>query len=175
MSFADDHEEERRLAIKNATAHIADGKHFPARDLAESITIVRDKLLKEYGTLEDAIDALDAVSEQKKGLVMMARSFGTRLLEVALVNPKALRRVAEAFGQLADNGAQDPRAERIISAYACCSSFPPTFTELKAAFIDRFRESQWRADFAVRKTLQFLNLPLRRSRRGRPPGSKNKI
>jgi hypothetical protein len=174
MSFADDQEEERRLAIENARARIAHGKHFPARDLAENIAIVRDMLLKEYGTLADAIDALDAISEQEKGPVMMARRFGTRLLEVALINPEALRRVAEAFSQLADDGAQDPRAERIISAYEDCP-FPPTFAELKRAFIERFGDNRWPADFAVRKTLQSLDLPLGTATLGRPPGSKNKI
>jgi hypothetical protein len=197
MSFADDRMEERRSAIENARARIAHGKHFPARDLAENITIVRNMLLKEYGTLEDAIDALDAVPENKpeavsenkleavsgnkleavsrEGLVIVARRFGTLLLAVALINPKALRQVARAFGQLAADRTEDPRAERIISAYEDCSSFPPTFTEVKRRFIDRFCESRWRGDFAVRKTLQSLNLPLHRSTRGRPPGSKNKI
>lgn len=175
MSLADDRKEERRSAIENARMRIAYGKHFLARDLAENITIVRDMLLKEYGTLEDAIDALDLVSEQEKSLVVVAQRFGTRLLQVALANPKALGRVAEAFDQLADDGAKDPRADQIISAYAYCSSFPPNFTELKRTFIRRFGENRWRGDFAVRKTLQSLDLPLLTSKRGRPPGSKNKI
>ena len=101
--------------------------------------------------------------------------FATQLLQLALINPKLLQRVAEAFETLAESGSVDPRAERIITAYEQCLRFAPSFRELKRAFIDEFGESQWRGDFTVRKTLRLLDLPIRESPRGRPTGSKSRI
>lgn len=175
MSLADDEAAEYETAIENAKAHIAYGKHFPLRQFTRDINILRNMLVAKYGTLWRAVDALIDVDEQNEGIVSLARSFGMSLLRVALINPKALRLVAEAFRKLEDTGAVDPRAEAIISAYEDCEFFPPTLGELKRAFIARFGESRWKGDFSIRDTLRFLELRLSKSKRGRPLGAKSKL
>jgi hypothetical protein len=182
---------ERLKAIVNARLRIAYGKHFPLRQLAGHIAVVRQMLLEEYGTVLSAVDALywsaekaldtlywsmekepDGINQERKELMMLARVLGTRLFQVAIASPKYLGKIAEALWKL-DPGAVDPRAEAILTAYEECGSFPPAFSELKRAFIARFGESRWRGDYSVRKTLRSLGLPLSKSKRGRPPGAKS--
>ena len=174
MSLIDDQAAELEAAIQNAKARLAYGKHFPARQLAKQIQCLRKMLVTEYGTLERAVDALSDSDEQNKGNVMLAHLFGTSLLKAALINPKAIRFIAEAFGKLEDRRAiGGRRAMAIITAYEECDLFPPTLGELRHKFIARFGEDHWRSDFSVRDTLRSLDLPLRKSRVGRPPGAKS--
>jgi hypothetical protein len=169
VSWVDDQAAKFEAAIRNAKARIAYGKHFPARQLAEEIQALRKMLLKEYGTLERALDALQSTQEPS-GIVTLAQSYARQLLSVALVSPRALRLVGEAFAKLQDSGAEDPRAMNIIDAYEHCESWPPTFGELKRTFIARSGVNCWRSsDFSVRKTLKSLELPLAGDRLGRPP------
>jgi hypothetical protein len=161
-------------AIEDARARIAYGKNFKARQAATTITAFREMLLKEYGTWPRVLSALD-VLRRDKPFVMLAEHFGLNLLKAALINPKALRLIADALQKLDQPRAVDHRATAIISAYKTCGSFPPSFIELKRAFVARFGESRWRGDFSVRKTLRSLNLPLSKSKRGRPIGSRSKI
>jgi hypothetical protein len=169
VSWVDDQAAEFEAAIRNAKARIAYGKHFPARQLAKEIEALRKMLLEEYGTLECALDALQS-TEEPSGIITLAQSYARQLLSVVLVSPKALRLVAEAFGRLQDSGVEDPRAMNIIDAYEHCEPWPPTFGELKRTFIARSGVDCWRsADFAVRKTLKSLRLPLAKDKVGRPP------
>jgi hypothetical protein len=175
MSLADDLGAQRYRAIEDARDRIAYGKHFPLRQLAENLTILREMLVKQYGTLKDAAEALESWQERENGALMVAHELGTQLLQFALINPKLLSLIAEFLGKPGDKGAVDPRAEQIITAYEYCLRFPPSFTEVRDAFICEFGESRWPDDFGVRKTLRFLDLPLRKSKRGRPSGAKSKI
>jgi hypothetical protein len=181
MSWVDDITAEREAAIRNATARIAHGKHFPARQLAQDISIVGQLLVKEYGTLENTLERLRTFnllapsSEPDRATFLLAQTRALDLLAVTLINPKALHLIADAFRKLEDTGAIDLRAMAIINAYEDCESFPPTFGELKRKFIARSGEDRWRGDFPVRDTLRFLKLPLRESKRGRPPGAKSAL
>jgi hypothetical protein len=175
VSRIDDLAAERAAAIENAKRRIAHGKHFPARQLAEKITVLRKMLLEEYGTLDRALDALRDVNNANNGIIRLAQSFGVTLLSVALVSPKALRLVGEAFAKLQHPAVIDPRATAIISAYEQCQLFPPTFGELKHEVIARFGENRWPWDFPVRDTLRFLERPLSKSKRGRPIGARSQL
>jgi hypothetical protein len=171
MSLVDDHLAEYEAAIKNAKERIAYGKHFGARDLAVSVCALRKLLLEEYGTLEKVIDALRSASgdwRKAPALVVVAKGVALSLLEVALINPKAIWLVGEAFKKIEDEGKKDPRATEIITAYEHCESLPPSFRELKREFITRFGEGRWPGNFAVRDRLRFLRLPLRKGKPGRP-------
>ena len=174
MSLDDNTALFKNSTIQNARAHVAHGKHFELRQLASRITSLRQELLREHGTLEAGLDALMLNVHAEEGLLARAGHFGTRLLQFVLIDPKLLRALAQEFRKLQDKGAVDPRAENIITAYKHCVAFPPSFTEVKHVFIGRFGESRWRGDFAVRKTLRSLDLPLSKSKRGRPKGSKSK-
>ena len=175
MSLDDSTAAAKNSWIQDARSRVAHGKHFELRQLASKITSLRQELLKEHGTLEAGLDALMLNVHVEEGLLARASHFGTRLLQFVLINPKLFRALAQEFSKLGDKGAVDPRAEKIITAYKHCLAFPPTFTEVKHSFISRFGESRWRGDFAVRKTLRSLDLPLSKSKRGRPKGSKSKI
>ena len=80
MSWIDDQIAEREAAIRNAKARVAHGKHFPARQFAEGISVFRTMLLKEYGSLEQALDrlltfeVLKLVSEPGFGMYYLAQS-----------------------------------------------------------------------------------------------------
>jgi hypothetical protein len=175
VSWVDDQGAEFEAAIRNAKAKIAYGKHFPARQLAQQIQILRKMLLKEYGTLERALDELQS-TEEPSGIVTLAQSYARQLLSVVLVNPRALGLVAEAFSKLQDSGAEDPRAMKIIDAYEHCESWPPTLGELKRTFIARSGINRWRSShFSVRKTLKSLGLRLAKDKLGRPRGSRSQI
>jgi hypothetical protein len=173
MSLAEPISEEQHWATRYARVRIAHGNKFLARQLASYITFVQRALLKEYDTLSDAFAAL-APTEESKGAIKHARICELLLLQTAFINPKFFRKLAEGFEKLKDTGRIDRRAEEIIVAYESCASFPPSFSELKRAFIDKFGDSRWSEDFSVRKTLQSLDLPLRPSKRGRPTGSKSR-
>ena len=173
MSWVDDQAAELEAIIRNAKARIAHGKHFPARELAKEISVLRKLLLQEYGTLDNALDAFKQA--EPSAIVILAQAYGLQLLSLALVRPRALTLVAKAFPKLQDSGVIDPRANAIIGAYEHCGSFPPTFGEFKRVFIDRSGEHRWRSDFSMRKTLRFLHLPLTPSKRGRPRGSRSQI
>lgn len=175
MSRVDDQAAEREAAIEDATARIAHGKHFPARQLAEEIACLHKMLLQEYGTLDNALDAFRGSVEEPAAIIVLAQQFGLRLLSLALINPRSLELTAKAFSKLKDSGASDPRAAQLIVAYELCRSFPPTLGEVRHAFIDRFGEERWRGDWQERDRLRFLRLPLSASPLGRPRGSRSKL
>ena len=171
MSLIDDQLAEYEAAIENAKHRIAYGKHFPARDLAVTVCVLRELLLKEYGTLENVIDALRSASgdwRKDPPLVVLAKDVALSLLEVALISRKAIWLVGEAFKKIEDEGKIDPRATEIITAYDHCKSLPPSFRDLKREFISRFGESRWPGDFAVRDRLRNLGLCLQKGKPGRP-------
>ena len=173
MSRVDDRAAEREAAIENATARIAHGKHFPARQLAEEISRLHKILLQEYSTLDNTLDAFQRAEEEVSPIMIVARAFGLRLLSLALIKPKALSFVAEAFTKLKDSETKDPRAAQLIIAYELCESFPPTIGELRRTFVARFGEDRWRGDWPERDRLRFLGLPLSASPRGRRRGSRS--
>jgi hypothetical protein len=181
VSLADDRAAERDEAVENARARIAYGKHFHARQSAETISALRGLLLKEYGTLERVWDALRSVDPlhpseaPDPGLFILAQSIGLQLLLVAMINPKALHFVFKALETLQDSGAKDPRAMEIIAAYDNCEYHCPSFSEFKHSYIERFGPDRWKSDFSMRDTLRFLKLPLRGSKRGRPHGARSKL
>jgi hypothetical protein len=107
------------------------------------------------------------------------------LLHLALNNPKALLEVAYELCRLQKDLKRPfkcPRGADLIEAYAACASFPPTFSEVKQAFIAKHGEKKWNGshdhdkshgDFSARKTLKILTLPLKKMKKGRRPGSKS--
>src|SRR5437667_11474913 len=100
MSLVDDELDAYEAAIENAKYRIAYGKHFPARQLALTVIRLRESLLDEYGSLEEALDELWSPSEPEeevRDLVMWAKHVALNLLQVTLINPKRLRLIGEAF------------------------------------------------------------------------------
>lgn len=107
------------------------------------------------------------------------------LLHLALNNPKVLREVAYELCRLQKDLKRPfkcPRGADLIAAYETCASFPPTFSEVKRAFIAKRGEKKWNGshdddkshgDFSARKTLKILGLPLKENKRGRPIGAKS--
>jgi hypothetical protein len=171
MSLVDDQLAEHEAAIENAKHRIAHGKHFVARDLAVTILALRELLLEEYDTLENVIDALRSAGDDWRtgpALVVIAKGVALSLLEVALINPKSIWLIGEAFKKIEDEGKIDPRATEIITAYENCEWLPPSFRELKREFISRFGKSRWPGDFAVRDRLRNLGLSLQKGKPGRP-------
>ncbi len=66
MSFVDDDIAKIEIAIDNATDRIRYGKHFKFAQFARHITILRELLVKEYGTLQSVITALIDLDEENK-------------------------------------------------------------------------------------------------------------
>jgi hypothetical protein len=107
------------------------------------------------------------------------------LLHLALNNPKVLREVAYElcrFQKDLKRPFKCPRGADLIAAYETCASFPPTFSEVKHAFIAWFGKKKWNGghdddqshgDSSARKTLKILGLPLKEMKKGRPVGSKS--
>jgi hypothetical protein len=62
------------------------------------------------------------------------------LLSMALNNPQRLRELADALCWYKRNKLREkcPRGGYLIVAYTACSSSPPTFGEVKHAFITKF-------------------------------------
>jgi hypothetical protein len=122
VSRVDDEEGEREDAIENAKARIGRGQHFPAHQLAEEISRLQKALLREYSTLDNALDAFQQAEKEVSPIVILARTYGLRLLSLALINPKTLSLVAEAFAKLKDSEVKDLRAAELIMAYEMCAS-----------------------------------------------------
>jgi len=107
------------------------------------------------------------------------------LLHLALNNPKVLREVVYELCRLQKDLKRPfkcPLGTDLIAAYETCASFPPTFSEVKRAFIAKHGEKKWNGshdddkshgDFSARKTLKILGLPLKEMKKGRRPGSKS--
>ena len=149
---------ERTKAIDSATFHSSYGKWSQAKEAALELTwcFTRD----EYHA---------QVKET--------------LLWLALNNPERLRELANALCWL-KRAKRDkcPRGHNLVSAYAACDSFPPTFGEIKHAFIAKFGIKKWNGghdddrshgDFSARNTLKTLGLPLKEMKKGRRSGSKS--
>jgi hypothetical protein len=106
------------------------------------------------------------------------------LLWLALNDPERLRKVADALLWLKrgePRSVKCPRGRDLIAAYEACQSFPPTFSEIKQRFIAKFGKAKWNGadeddpasgDYSARKTLRAIGLPWRKTKSGRPKGSK---
>ncbi len=107
------------------------------------------------------------------------------LLFSALRNTKELRQIADA---LDTKETDDPRQIKILKAYedcihgrydptiakrteCCVTSYVPTLAQLRDCFAKRFGTECWRSDYAVRKTLKLLGLPLSAGKCGPRRGS----
>jgi hypothetical protein len=97
------------------------------------------------------------------------------LLAAAISSTKKLRQVADALDALDTEERWDPRMANIVYAYAGCENYPPTFPELRKAFVAKVGKQCWSTEFSVRKTLKLLRLPLAKAKRGRPHGSRSQI
>ena len=109
------------------------------------------------------------------------------LLYLALNNPQGLREVVNELCRFKRDPDKPlryncPRGYDLIVAYAACASFPPTFSEVKQAFIAKHGEKKWNGshdddkshgDFSARNTLKTLELPLKKMKKGRPIGAKS--
>jgi len=93
----------------------------------------------------------------------------------ALTESDKLRQVADALDQ--EPAAPDPRQVNLLKAYeyAIREGYPPTLAKVKKAFLERSGARCWSSDFAARKTLRALDLPLARDRRGPKVGSRQLI
>ena len=100
------------------------------------------------------------------------------LLWLALNNPDGLRELADALCWLKRAKREKcPRGHNLVTAYAACDSFPPTFGAIKHAFIAKFGKKKWDGgnehdpscgDYSARKTLKALRLPWVKIKTGRP-------
>jgi len=97
------------------------------------------------------------------------------LLAAAISSTEKLRQVADALDALDTEQGWDPRQSNIIHAYSDCDNYPPTLREVREKLVAKLDERNWPSEFSVRKTLKLLDLPLRKDKRGRPPGSRSKI
>ncbi len=105
----------------------------------------------------------------------VSASVAKKLLSVAISSTAELRQVADALDALDTEERWDPWMANIIYAYSSCDWYPPTFPELRIKFAAMFGQHCWSTEFAVRKTLKFLGLPLAKAKRGRPGGSRSQI
>jgi hypothetical protein len=111
------------------------------------------------------------------------------LLKAATISSKSLRLIANALDAIDDRG-ENPSQDNIIKAYEkayekCDAKRAPTFPELRETFLAMFGERRWRgshrdpsergSDWAVRKTLTSLRLPLTRASPGRRPDHPHKL
>jgi len=106
------------------------------------------------------------------------------LLKAATISSKSLRLIANALDVIDADPGENPSQDNIIRAYEkayekCGAKRAPTFPELRKTFLAIFGERCWRgshrdpsergSDYAVRKTLKSLGLPLTRASPGRRP------
>jgi hypothetical protein len=102
-------------------------------------------------------------------------SIGKKLLAIAISSTPKLRQVADALDALDTEERCDPRMANIVSAYACCANYPPTFPELRKKFVEMFGEQSWpQPEFSIRNRLRGLGLPLAKAKRGRPARTRPK-
>ena len=112
------------------------------------------------------------------------------LLKAATISSKSLRSIANALEAIDADRGENPSQDNIITAYEkayrkCGGKRAPTFPELRETFLAIFGERCWRgshrdpsergSDYAVRKTLKSLGLPLTRASPGRPPDHPDKL
>jgi hypothetical protein len=161
MSYQDDLNAKIEAQLDAAWKKCTYGKRFsPAYELAEQIIYLR---------------ILSTRARERNPFVRQwERKWKGRtahvLLLAAMKSAKKLRQVADALDARDAEKRQDPRQANIIKAYTDCveKSYPPTLPELRKVFAARFGEQCWPADFSVRKTLNWLGLPLAKAKLGRP-------
>jgi hypothetical protein len=139
-----------------------------AFELASEIKYARSTFPRES-------DLADLKRRERNQIRKRKGSMGQRLLAVAMRSAKELRLIADV---LDEEERQDPRQANIIGAYLACfvaNSCHPTLEELRREFEAGFGKRCWPAPYSVRKTLKLLDLPLRKDKRGRPPGSGSQI
>jgi hypothetical protein len=143
-------------------------KSLEAFELASEIKYARSTFPRES-------DPADLNRRERNQIRKRKDSMGQRLLAAAMRSAKELRLIADV---LDENESQDPRQSNIIGAYLAClvtNGRLPTLTELRREFVAGFGEHCWPAPYSVRKTLEWLELPLAKAKRGRPGGSRSQI
>ena len=135
------------------------------------------RYVPEVYDLAGGIQALRDCGEDPQTSMMRKLSAEVRkgLLEAAIRSTAELRQVADALDALDTEERWDPRMANIVYAYAGCENYPPTLREVREKLVAKLDERNWPSEFSVRKTLKLLDLPLRKDKRGRPPGSRSKI
>lgn len=182
MSLIDDQTAEIDQLIDIAWQRCLYGKTYsPAYEVARRIRDIRKILAAKE---EENVDANLTWLERR--LLMQAAGI---LLMGALTSSKKLREVANAL----DAGENESAGQaNILRAYEDCvqGRYPPTiiaececfvrcsiptYGQLRDRFITRFPDTCCPSEQGLRKTLKTFGLPLRRSKRGRPVGSKSVI
>jgi len=191
MSWQDDYDAEIDEYLDHAEDKVLWGRNYsPAYVLAKRIRAVwmlfskncgeerhpKEELRKSQCKINEVL--VNILRDRKIGFE--EREFllaGLWLLVGAVLDTKKLRAVADALDAMGSEVRTDPRHVKILEVYRqCCdTSFPPTLTEIRAAFVKRHGEPQWRSDRSVRKTIKMLGLPLNKAKPGRPRGSRSKI
>ena len=142
-----------------------------AYELADMI-----KSLPTLPTIPQSYDSLD-----QRTRYQMAKT-AHYLLTAATTSTKSLRLIADALDRIDSDRGENPAQDKLIiayeKAYENCGKRAPKFSELRQTFLTMFGEHCWRgshrelsepgSDYAVRKTLKALELPLAKAKRGRP-------
>ena len=170
MSLRDDQNAQIEAKLDRAWLKSQYGRTYsPAFEVAQRIKDIRDLLAeKEKGNSEAELNSFERqFLTQTAGILLIA----------ALTETEKLHEIARALGT---EPRVDARQANILKAYAECiqDRYPPTFVELKQAFVRRFGEECWPEnypDYPVRKTLNILGLPLRRAKPGPRIGSRIKL
>jgi hypothetical protein len=182
MSLIDDQAAELDAQLDVAWQKCLYGRTYsPAYEMARRIKLIRFILSKK-----EEGDASPNLNWSERRLTIQTAGL---LLIGAITSSKKLREVADALD--AEKG-EDPRQANILKAYEDCiqGRYPPTVVErgdcfvrcsvptlaqLRDAFIKRFGEKSWPSRFGVEKALRKFGLLLRKSKRGRPVGSRSLI
>ncbi len=167
MSFTDDRHAQVEARLRAARQKCCYGRTYSqAHELAHRIKVIRSILSEKEESEGDG--SLDAV--QAKYILQTAGY----LFLGALTESGKLREVADALDQ---EPATDPRQVNLLEAYerAIREGYPPTLAKVKKTFFERFGAHCWSSDFAARKTLRVLDLPLATGRRGPKVGSRQLI
>jgi len=138
-------------------------RYSDSYDLVDQIRKLAPILQRIEEGGNSSIDAADAE---------LFEETATALLKAAVKGGKKLREVAAA---LEAEIRKDPAQVNLLRAYMQCSSDPerpPTLTEIKLAYKQRFGRNIGRTDQSLRKTLRMLVLPLRPAKRGPRKGSR---
>lgn len=150
-------------------------QQLPEWERATAVALMRAAYGKRYQPevydLAGGIQTLRDCEGPPSWMREISASVAKKLLALAISSTAELRQVADALDALDTEERWDPRMANIVYAYAGCENYPPTFPELRKAFMAKFGKKCWPTNFSVRKTLKLLRLPLANAPRGRPPAS----
>jgi len=140
--------------------------------------------IRETADLDRRIAGRSSSRYVKSWLRKRRAKIADALLQGAMDQPRRLRTLADA---LEAAPTEDPQQKHILGAWEDCvkgryapmaevgecylQGDLPTLSQLRGAFVARFGEQCWPADFTVRKTLRVLGLPLKRAKLGAPAHS----